>query len=55
MATHTVTPTPRVLILGHSFIRCLQKFIEHHTIFECTTYLRLPDLCRGVPNALGIL
>ena len=30
MATHTVTPTPRVLILGHSFIRRLQKFIEHH-------------------------
>ena len=30
MATHTVTPTPRVLILGHSFIRGLLKFIEHH-------------------------
>ena len=30
MATHTVTPTPRVLILGHSFIRRLEKFIEHH-------------------------
>ena len=30
MATHTVTPTPRVLILGHSFIRRLQKFMEHH-------------------------
>ena len=30
MATHTVTPTPCVLILGHSFIRRLQKFIEHH-------------------------
>ena len=29
MATHTVTPTPGVLILGHSFIRRLQKFIEH--------------------------
>ena len=29
MATHTVTPTPRVLIFGHSFIRRLQKFIEH--------------------------
>ena len=30
MPTHTVTLTPRVLILGHSFIRRLQKFIEHH-------------------------
>ena len=30
MATHTVAPTPRVLILGHSFIRRLQKFIENH-------------------------
>ena len=30
MATHTVTPTPRVLILGHSSFRRLQKFIEHH-------------------------
>ena len=30
MATQTVTPTPRVLILGHSFIRRLQKFMEHH-------------------------
>ena len=30
MVTHTVTPTPRVLILGHSFIRRLQKFMEHH-------------------------
>ena len=30
MATYTVTPTPRVLILGHSFIRRLQKFMEHH-------------------------
>ena len=30
MATDTVTPTPRVLILGHSFIRRLQKFMEHH-------------------------
>ena len=30
MATHTVTLTPRVLILGHSFIRRLQKFIKHH-------------------------
>ena len=30
MATRTVTPTPRVLILGHSFIRRLQKFMEHH-------------------------
>ena len=30
MATHTVTPTTRVLILGHSFIRRLQKFMEHH-------------------------
>ena len=25
-----VTPTPHVLILGHSFMRRLQKFIEHH-------------------------
>ena len=30
MATHTVTPTSRVLILEHSFIRRLQKFMEHH-------------------------
>ena len=30
MATRTVTPTPRVLILRHSFIRRLQKFMEHH-------------------------
>ena len=30
MATHTVTRTPRVLILRYSFIRRLQKFIEHH-------------------------
>ena len=30
MATHTVTRTPRVLILRFSFIRRLQKFIEHH-------------------------
>ena len=30
MVTHMVTPTPRVLILGHSFIRRLQKFMEHH-------------------------
>ena len=30
MATHTVTPTPRVLILDHSFIQRLQKFTEHH-------------------------
>ena len=30
MATQTVTPTPRVLILRHSFIRRLQKFMEHH-------------------------
>ena len=29
-STHTVTLTPRVLILGHCFIRRLQKFIEHH-------------------------
>ena len=30
MATHTVTPTPRVLFLGHSFIQRLQQFIEHY-------------------------
>ena len=30
MATHTVTRTPRVLILRFSFIRRLQKFMEHH-------------------------
>ena len=30
MATHTVTPKPRVLTLGHSYIRRLQKFMEHH-------------------------
>ena len=29
--------------------------LQSDTIFECTTYLRPPDLCRGVPNALGIL
>ena len=29
MATHTVTPTPRVLIVGHSFTRRLHRFIEH--------------------------
>ena len=37
MATHTVTPTPRVLILGHSFIRRPRKFIEHQI-----GYLDLP-------------
>ena len=25
-----VTPTPHVLVSGHSFMRRLQKFIEHH-------------------------
>ena len=30
MTTHTVTRTPRILILGYSLIRRLQKFIEHH-------------------------
>ena len=25
-----LSPLPRVLVLGHSFIRCLKKFIENH-------------------------
>ena len=37
VTTHTVTRTPRVLILRYSFIRRLQKFIEHHI-----GYLDLP-------------
>ena len=30
MATHG-TPTPRVLVLGHSFIRRLRDFIERNS------------------------
>ena len=58
MATHTVTPTPRALILGHSFIRRLQMFIEHHIgCLDLSLQITAPDYItwHGIGGRTGLL